>query len=112
MKTNLKGMSRKDLEKLRVEVDKALERVGEEEKRAAFEAAQKAAKAYGYSLADLADVKAPRKTSAKKSDGRSKVAPKFRHPEDDTVTWTGRGRQPKWVVEYIASGGNLDDITI
>ncbi len=99
MKTNLKGMSRKDLEKLRVEVDKALERVGEEEKRAAFEA-------------DLADVKAPRKTSAKKSDGRSKVAPKFRHPEDDTVTWTGRGRQPKWVVEYIASGGNLDDITI
>ncbi|MBV7408011.1 H-NS family nucleoid-associated regulatory protein [Maritimibacter sp. DP1N21-5] len=112
MKINLKGMSRKELEKLRADVDKALEKVGDEEKRAALEAAQKAAKAFGYSLADLADVKAPRKPASKKADGRSKVAPKFRHPENGDVTWTGRGRQPKWVVEYLANGGSLDDITI
>ena len=25
-------------------------------------------------------------------------------------TWTGRGRQPKWVEDYLAAGGNLEDV--
>jgi DNA-binding protein H-NS len=115
MKVNLKGMSRKELEKLRADVDKALARVGEEEMKAARIAAEKAAKSYGYSLEDLADVqagrKAPRK-AAKSGDGRAKVAPKYRNPDDESMTWTGRGRKPKWVVAFLENGGSLDDIRI
>lgn len=27
-------------------------------------------------------------------------------------TWTGRGRQPKWVDDYLASGKSLEDILV
>ncbi|MAM62758.1 H-NS histone family protein [Maritimibacter sp. UBA3975] len=113
MKINLKGLSRKELEKLRADVDKALERVEEDEKRAALVAAQKAAKSFGYSLEDLSDVKAGKPAKAKKAgDGRSKVAPKYRNPDEPTVTWTGRGRKPKWVEAHLANGGKLEDVLI
>lgn len=41
------------------------------------------------------------------------VAPaKYRHPENASLTWTGRGRTPKWVVEHEAQGGSRDDLLI
>jgi DNA-binding protein H-NS len=41
----------------------------------------------------------------------SKVAPKYRNPATGE-TWTGRGRQPKWVEAALASGKTLDDLAI
>ncbi|MEC7760756.1 MAG: H-NS histone family protein [Pseudomonadota bacterium] len=114
MKINLKGMTRKELEKLRSDVDKALEKVGDEEKRAALQAAEKAAKSFGYSLEDLSDVKPAKRVSkpSKSGDGRTKVAPKYRNPADPEATWTGRGRKPKWVETHLEQGGTLEQITI
>lgn len=116
MKPNFKGMRRKELEKLKTDIDKALARVEGAEKKEALLAAEKAAKAYGYSLADLEGVKAASKTKATKpkkaSDGRGKVAPKYRNPDDPELTWTGRGRKPKWVEAHLESGGSLDGILI
>lgn len=112
MKVNLKGMSRKELEKLKKDIDKQLEKVADDEKRAALAAAEKAAKAMGYSLSDLAEVKTVRKSTPKKSDGRSKVAPKYANPENADEKWTGRGRKPKWVEAFLAQGGDLETIKI
>ncbi len=39
-------------------------------------------------------------------------APKFANPDDPSQTWTGKGRQPAWVKDYIASGKSLDEIEI
>ncbi|MZR14268.1 H-NS histone family protein [Maritimibacter sp. DP07] len=111
MKPNLKKMNRKELEKLKVDIDKALSRVEEEEKKAARLAAEKAAKAMGYSLEDLSDVK-PAKRAPKKKDARTKVAPKFANPNAPEQTWTGRGRKPKWVEAHLEAGGTLEDIEI
>ena len=33
------------------------------------------------------------------------VAVKYRHPEDAALTWTGRGKRPQWVTEYLAVEG-------
>jgi DNA-binding protein H-NS len=41
-----------------------------------------------------------------------KVLPKFRNPELASETWSGRGRQPRWVSELIATGVSLDDCRI
>lgn len=35
---------------------------------------------------------------------------KYRHPENNALTWTGKGRQPKWVEFYLEQGGKLDDL--
>lgn len=41
-----------------------------------------------------------------------KVAPKYQHPTDSSLTWTGRGRQPKWLREFVEGGGSLEALVI
>ena len=38
--------------------------------------------------------------------------PRYRNPADRGQTWTGRGRQPRWIAEALASGRSLDDFKI
>ena len=40
---------------------------------------------------------------------RRKVEPKYAY---NGQTWTGRGRQPKWVQDIIAAGGKIEDYLI
>jgi DNA-binding protein H-NS len=41
------------------------------------------------------------------------VAARYRHPEQPELEWTGRGRQPRWIVEYLAkSGRQIDSLLI
>lgn len=37
---------------------------------------------------------------------------KYRHPENASQAWTGRGRQPKWVKEWVESGKSLDKLAV
>lgn len=49
------------------------------------------------------------------SDGqkkRAKVPPKYKHPENPSLTWSGRGRHPTWFKEYVEAGGSSDDLLI
>ena len=79
------------------------------------------AKTEGYSIAELfggasstaspsasTRVSAPRK--ARKATG--KVAPKYRNPDNANETWTGRGRQPRWMTAFTDAGRNRDDFLI
>lgn len=43
---------------------------------------------------------------------RPRVPPKYRHPTNKTLTWTGRGNKPIWVVDYLDEGGDLDTLLI
>lgn len=62
---------------------------------------------YGIAVQFAGGAKAPK---AGKKGGT--VAPKYRHPQDSSLTWTGRGRSPVWVAEWKAKHGSLDGITI
>jgi DNA-binding protein H-NS len=41
-----------------------------------------------------------------------KVLPKYRNPSVPTETWSGRGKQPRWVVAALRSGHKLEDFLI
>jgi DNA-binding protein H-NS len=41
-----------------------------------------------------------------------KVFPKYQNPKDPTETWSGRGRQPRWLSPQLSSGKELDDFRI
>jgi DNA-binding protein H-NS len=41
--------------------------------------------------------------------GAGALAPRYRNPADQSQTWTGRGRQPKWIADALAKGQSLDD---
>ena len=40
------------------------------------------------------------------------VAAKFRNPDRPSETWSGRGKQPRWLVAQIRSGKLIDDLRI
>jgi len=111
MKPDLKSMTRKELEKLKADIEKALLKVETKEKKLALAAAQKAAAAHGFSLADITatagDTKPKRKMKAKKPS-----VPKYRNPGDANQTWTGKGRQPDWFKSALAAGKAPESMAI
>lgn len=40
------------------------------------------------------------------------VAPKYRNPDNDGETWTGRGLRPRWLQERMDNGAKLEDFLI
>jgi DNA-binding protein H-NS len=40
------------------------------------------------------------------------VKPKFRDSSDPSVTWSGRGKLPRWLTQHLKSGKKLEDFKI
>ena len=40
------------------------------------------------------------------------VNPKYYNPEQPSETWSGRGRQPRWLVEQLKHGRQVEDFRI
>ena len=60
--------------------------------------------------------KAGKKSKAGRKPGRStlgtKVAPKFRNPDNSTEVWSGRGLQPRWLRAAMKGGKSIEDFRI
>ena len=103
MNFDLDNMSLKELRDLHKAVGRQIDGFEAKNKEKAMMAAQQAAEEHGYSLKDLlGSGKAPKAT----------VAPKYVNPDDSSKTWTGRGRQPRWVKGHLDAGGSVDDLLI
>ena len=115
MKFDLKSMTLKELKKLRSDVDKAIETVSERERKAALAAAEKAVKAHGFTLAEIAvDAKPAKPKPKRKAANKPKTVatPKYANPDDTSQTWSGKGRQPEWFKAALASGKDPDQLLI
>lgn len=113
MSIDLKAMNRKELEKLKAQVEKALAKVSEKEMKAARDAAEKAAAAHGYSLDQITSSAAPAKRGRKASGApKTKSPAKYRNPADAKQTWTGKGRQPEWFKAEVAKGTDPSKLEI
>lgn len=74
----------------------------------------------GYTISELfgsgaGATRAPRGsgTAVKKTrKSGGKVAPKYRDPANPENTWTGRGKQPRWLAAYTGEGRALEDFLI
>ena len=73
------------------------------------------AKAEGYTIDELfGTAKAapkPRKAAGPRKAAK-KVAPKYRNPANPKETWTGRGKQPRWLAAQTAKGKKVEDFLI
>jgi len=107
MTNDLNAMSRKDLSKLRGDVDKALASVADRERKAALDAAERAVAEHGFTLSDLTGI------AASKGKGRkAKGAAKYRNPASPDQTWSGKGRRPNWINAADAAGRDISDFLI
>lgn len=103
-KINLEKLSLDELKALEKDVAKAIKGFEARQRKEAMAAAEAAAKKAGFKLSELIG-----------SAPGPKKAPqpaKYRHPENPSVTWSGRGRQPNWYKEAIEAGTPAKDLLI
>jgi DNA-binding protein H-NS len=101
---NLDDLDLDELKVLARNIEKAIKSRAALNLKKAREAAEAAAKQFGYSLEEVVGAKPP------SSDRRGSDA-KYRNPEDPTKVWSGRGRQPQWFKHALAMGRTLEDLT-
>ena len=106
MSIDLSGLSAKELASLIRDAQKRKTVVAKRQPIAKVRAQLvKAAQKAGYSIEELFGAgvpkasRAPRaaKAPAKSANKGVKVAPKYRDPANAANTWTGRGKQPRWI---------------
>jgi len=102
---DLENKSLEELKQLRKDIDKAIESF---EARKLAEARAKLSAMAEEMGVKLEDVFAPTGKGKSKAQG----IPKYAHPDNPALTWTGRGRQPEWFKEAIANGMSADDLKI
>ncbi|MFK7996051.1 MAG: H-NS family nucleoid-associated regulatory protein [Granulosicoccus sp.] len=113
------GWSLDKLKKERLKIDQAIKIKEKRDKKATLAKMVAIAKQNGFELNELlsdstltAQIDSKSGTGQKTAKPRAKVAPKYKNPLDLTQTWTGRGRQPKWVKEQLENGADINDLRI
>jgi DNA-binding protein H-NS len=101
---NLEAMSLKELRQLQKDLAKAISTYEDRHKAEARAKLDAIAKEMGYSLADL--IGAEGKTT------RAPAVAKYRHPENAVLTWSGRGRKPKWFADHVNAGKDPSKLAV
>ena len=96
-----------DLQKIQNEIaqlQRQVEQLISQRKAEVIESIKELIKTYGITTKDIGLLDKPHSSRAGQT-----VPVKYRLHEQ---IWTGRGRQPKWVDDYLAAGGNLEDVRV
>lgn len=64
----------------------------------------------GRSVADIAGVTVSPRPPARKV--LKKAVARFRNPDNQSQTWSGRGKRPRWLQERLERGAELDDFRV
>lgn len=101
---NLEALSLKELRQLQKDLAKAISTYEDRQKGDARSKLEIIAKEMGYSLADL--------IGSEVKPTRAPAAAKYRHPENPSLTWSGRGRKPLWFVAALDAGKTPEELAI
>lgn len=121
MVINVNGLSAKELKSLIAQAEKQQAKVMTRPKAAAMRAKiNQYVKDHGYTIEELyGAVSTASSEASKKRTGRkpvksagSKVAPKYRNPANPSETWSGRGRQPRWLAALVQKGKEPSEFLI
>ena len=99
---NLEALSVSELESLKAGIDGTIEQKRTSELLALREKLDTLIDASPFTLEEVLEAKKMRKP----------VAPKYRNPDDESQTWTGRGRKPRWVEAFLSAGNDLEAMAI
>jgi DNA-binding protein H-NS len=105
---DLSGYNLGELKGLQHDIEKEIKIRQQQDVKKAREQILAIAQKAGVSVEELLATNAKK---TKKETGK-KVQPQYQNPADNSQTWTGRGRQPRWIAEGLASGKTLDDFRI
>lgn len=95
-----------ELQQLSVEITKAIEERKYKEINDARIQVRQIAESLGITLEEL--MAEPEKPARQ----NKKATIKYRNSENENETWTGRGKQPKWLTQALGSGKKLEDFAV
>jgi DNA-binding protein H-NS len=100
---DLQSLSLEELKQLQKDIDAAIKSYEARKLAEARAKLEAMAAEMGVKLEDVA---------GSGGKGKSKSIPKYRHPENPSLTWTGKGRRPQWFKEAMENGASEDDLKI
>lgn len=106
-KVDLSDYNLSELKGLQAEIENEIKARQKQEVTKAREQILAIAQGLGISVEELLA-----NGGAKSKGNGKKVQAQYQNPADNAQTWTGRGRQPKWIAEGLAGGKSLDDFRV
>lgn len=106
---DLSNLSTTELKKLAEDVERELASRINSEREAARNEILRIAQSVGVPLSQLLG---PVGRKASGTIVGRKVAVQYRNPHNGSQEWTGRGRQPAWIKEWLATHQNLDALKV
>lgn len=102
---DLSRYSANELQQLKKDIDKELRDRRKQDVKEAQKELKNLADRFGLTVTDL--------VAGAAGKGPTRKAPmQYRHPDDPTKGWSGRGRKPAWIKEWEAKGRSIKDLKI
>lgn len=110
MTIDLSALTTEELQGVIVEAQRLITKKKKAELKDARVKAEKLAAELGFTLEELFKGKAEDEQALVKV--RKPVEIRYRNPANTEETWTGRGKQPRWLVAALAAGKSLTDFAV
>lgn len=107
---DLSNYSAKELEELKQQIEREIRARRKEEAKEAQRELKAVAEKYGFNLSDL--VSGGGSSTRSSSSSRSKGPIKYRHPNDPSKGWSGKGRKPRWLKEWEEQGRSVEELRV
>lgn len=104
---NVEKLSLKELIALEAKLAAAIATARQKERAEIKSKVAELAESHGFSVSELFG-------GLGRGNGRKKSVSiaKYANPDDQTDTWTGRGRKPNWLLARLKKGAKLSDFEI
>ena len=121
---DIKTASLPELRRIAAKIEKEIEKREQADKKGLLNKLKKLAEEQGFDFASLVGLESgaakPAVAKGKKAEKPAKASKKaavagkikFRHPEDASIGWTGHGRKPGWVINWLADGKPLEELAV
>ena len=104
---NVEKLSLKELIALEAKLAAAIATARQKERAEIKSKVAELAERHGFSISELFG--GPGRGNGRK---KSVSIAKYANPDDQTDTWTGRGRKPNWLLARLKKGAKLSDFAI
>lgn len=105
---DITNLSVEELKRLQAEAEILIASKKDQEIEDAYSQVLSIAEKVGLSIEQLLEYGATKR----KKTSRKSVEPRYRSKANPTDTWTGRGKQPRWLVAELEKGAKLEDFLI
>ncbi|MBQ1495459.1 MAG: H-NS histone family protein [Acinetobacter sp.] len=108
MKPDISDLSVEDLKRLQAEAEALIASKKDQAIEDAYNQIIAIAENVGYSVEELLELGEQKR----KKTTRKAVEPRYRNKNNAEETWTGRGKQPRWLVAELEKGAKLEDFLL